>query len=152
LTKRTLSSRLIAGIGVSVTLLALPPACGTPLPGPPTGPHRAGTGNEAIIVRDSPPPVQVECVPPQPREACVWVDGSWTWAGRRWEWLPGAWVVPPADCYHAHAYSQWLDAGVDEGTKGGRLFYFPAAWYPQRAGKNCGAPTVCLVAPPIEEC
>jgi len=135
----------------SVAALLL--ACSTPIIGPPTGPHRAGAGNEAIIVHDPPPPVQVECVPPQPREECVWVDGSWSWAGRRWEWVPGAWVVPPSGCYHANAFSQWLDAGIEPGGQtSDRLFYFPAAWYPKRVGDQCNVPKVCVQATPIEEC
>ena len=149
LTKPRLS-RLFAAALVG-WVLAL--GCGTPLPGPPTGPHRAGAGNDAIIVQNSPPPVQVECVPPQPREECVWVDGSWVWAGRRWDWLDGAWLVPPVGCYHAHAYSQWLDAGIaNQGRAGGRLFYFPAAWYPNKPGAQCKAPKICVEATPIEDC
>lgn len=141
--------KLVAPASVVVMTLA----CGTPIVGPPTGPHRGDAGNEALIVHDSPPPVQVECVPPQPREECVWVDGSWSWAGRRWEWVMGAWVIPPSGCYHAHAYSQWIDAGPEkDGRAESRLFYFPAAWYPNRVGGKCSTPKVCLSATPIEEC
>lgn len=128
-------------------------ACSSSVPGPPTGPHQVGDSQKAIIVQQAPPPVQLECVPPQPREGCVWVDGSWVWAGRRWEWLPGAWLVPPAGCYHAHAYSQWLDAGATrDGSNGDRLFYFPAAWYPTQPGGTCAEPKICIEATPIEDC
>lgn len=148
---RTRARRLRLTAPTSVVVVAL--ACGTPIIGPPTGPHRSGAGNDAIIVNDSPPPVQVECVPPQPRPECVWVDGSWSWAGRRWEWVTGAWVVPPPGCYHAHAYSQWIDAGIEkDGLASSRLFYFPATWYPNRTGGTCSSPKVCLGATPIEEC
>jgi hypothetical protein len=142
-------SRLAAPTGVVLVVLA----CGTPIIGPPTGPHRSGAGNDALIVNNAPPPVQAECVPPQPRPECVWVDGSWSWAGRRWEWVMGAWVVPPRDCYHADAYSQWIDSGAaKEGEAGSRLFYFSAAWYPNRTDGKCSTPKVCLRATPIEDC
>ncbi len=138
-------------VPVSVTAVTL--ACGTPIVGPPTGPHRADAGNDALIVNASPPPVQVECVPARPREECVWLDGSWVWAGRRWEWITGAWVIPPDGCYHADAYAQWIDVGAAKGgQKDSRLFYFPATWYPNRAGGTCRIPKVCLSATPIEEC
>jgi hypothetical protein len=136
------------------------------------GPHQAG-GNRVIIVTRAPPPAEVECVPPQPREECVWVDGSWRYAGRRWEWLPGAWLIPPTNCYYAEAYARWLPGGAstrrapsprastdgasaDSAAKdednGDRLFYFPAAWYPDSPGQKCAEPKICLVATPAAEC
>lgn len=147
---RTGSLRRKLGATTGVVLIAV--GCGTPIAGPRTGPHRADAANAAIVVNDPPPPVQVECVPPRPRDECVWVDGSWLWAGRRWEWLPGAWVIPPADCYHAKAYSKWLETGEKDGQAQSRLFFFPATWYPNRAGGTCTTPTVCSSATPIEEC
>ena len=131
-------------------------ACTSGIPEPPLGPHQAGS-NRVIIVTRAPPPAEVECVPPQPREECVWVDGSWRYAGRRWEWLPGAWLIPPANCYYAEAYARWLPGGASpkrasKEDNGDRLFYFPASWYPDKAGQKCAEPKICLEATPANEC
>jgi hypothetical protein len=127
--------------------------CGGQLAAPPTGPHRAGAHNPAIIVAFPPPPAKVECIPEQPREQCVWLDGSWRWTPRRWQWLEGAWLVPPANCYYAAAYSQWLRSGpISGGKQRDQLYYFRGAWYPERAGATCSAPTICRKATPTDEC
>lgn len=149
----TVSTRALRTTLALALVLSAFQACANPVPGPPTGPHQADAAQKALIVQKAPPPVQLECVPPQPREECVWIDGSWLWAGRRWEWLVGAWVIPPPGCYHAHAYSQWLNAGATgEGKSDDRLFYFPASWYPTTPGGKCAEPKVCLEATPIEDC
>lgn len=49
-----------------------------------------------------PPPARVEFVPEEPKTAgAVWIDGEWTWQGRRWSWKQGRWVVPPANASYA---------------------------------------------------
>jgi hypothetical protein len=40
------------------------------------------------------PPARVEYVPP-PRPGQVWVQGSWRWAGNRYQWVPGRWARRP---------------------------------------------------------
>ena len=128
-------------------------SCGGQLPGPPTGPHLTDSHNRAIVVKFPAPPVRPECLPPQPSEACVWVDGSWRWTLRRWGWLAGAWVVPPADCYYAPAYAQWLRTGSDaDGKPRDQLYYFHASWYPNQTGGKCAAPKLCRKATPADEC
>jgi hypothetical protein len=124
-------------------------ACQHGVPTPPSGPHRATAHNPAVIIQYPPPPVRVECVPPQPRDECVWVDGNWTRQARGWGWSPGAWVIPPAKCYHAQAYSKWIRAG---NNKQDQLYYFEAAWYAETPGKQCEAPRVCQSALSMEDC
>ncbi len=81
------------------------------------------------------------------------MDGSWRWSGRGWEWLPGAWVVPPVGCYYAAPYARWLKAGSDpQGEQAGELFYFPASWYPDAPSGKCASPEVCEEALPPEKC
>lgn len=49
-----------------------------------------------------PPPARVEFVPEEPKAAgAVWIDGEWTWQGRRWSWKQGRWVLPPANASYA---------------------------------------------------
>jgi hypothetical protein len=142
--------RSLASTGASL-LLAL--ACGSQLPAPPTGAHQGSGANPGMIVNHPPPPARIECVPEQPSAECVWVDGSWRWAGRRWEWVPGAWVEPPMGCYYAPAYAEWLSGGVtDNGERRDQLFYFPPAWYPSTQKGSCPLPRLCRQATPADEC
>lgn len=66
---------------------------------------------------------RVEFVPPQPADGAVWIDGEWTWRGRRWGWKRGRWVLapqgarfsPPTTVRDAHgtlfaAEGMWRDA------------------------------------------
>ncbi|MBK8996491.1 MAG: hypothetical protein KJ015_39650 [Myxococcales bacterium] len=114
-------------------------ACGSAIPGPPTGPH---PGNAALEY--PPPPAQAEVVPERPsNEACVWLDGHWDWIGGRWEWQGGGWVVPPKGCYYRPASMSWPQAGA--------LQLLRAHWYPdnvdelppEKAQKACPAPVPC---------
>lgn len=125
----------------ALALVAL--ACGSSLPGPPTGPH---PGANAVVdsVEYPPPPAVAEVVPPRPaNEACVWVDGHWDWESGRWEWKRGAWVVPPPGCYHRPASMSWPQAGS--------LQLLRAYWYPndvdeltpEKAKKACAEPVSC---------
>jgi hypothetical protein len=50
----------------------------------------------------------------------VWLDGQWTWGGKTWNWLPGAWVTPPKGGY----FTPWTAARRADG----RLFFTPATW------------------------
>jgi hypothetical protein len=96
-------------------------ACGSRLPAPPTGPHPSNS-TTYIEVPFPPPPAQVEIIPLRPPDAgAVWVDGEWSWQGKRWVWLPGGWVVPPARGY----FAPWLVYRLDNG----RLLFAPGAWH-----------------------
>lgn len=146
--RRVLSVLVVFGAGCFGCL-----ACGSELPTPATGAHQ-GTGvNPATMVSFPPPPARIECVPEQPSEECLWVDGSWRWAGRRWEWIPGAWIEPPMGCYYAPAYAEWLSGGVtSDGERRDQLIYFPPAWYPNTQKGQCPRPRVCRQATPADEC
>jgi hypothetical protein len=49
-----------------------------------------------VVIRQSPPPVVEEVIPPQPGRRYVWTSGYWTW-NNRWVWQPGQWVLPPRE-------------------------------------------------------
>ena len=113
--------------GPAAVLGALLVSCGAQLPVPPTGPHPAGSTNY-VEVPFPPPAARVEVVPPHPREAnAVWVDGEWSWQGKRWVWLPGGWVAPPAGAY----FAPWLVYRLDSG----RLLFAPGAWHATKGEK-----------------
>jgi len=95
--------------------------CGARLSPAPTGPHPAGS-TPYIEVPFPPPAARVEVVPPKPPDTgAVWVDGEWSWHGKRWVWQPGGWVAPPAGGY----FAPWLVYRLDNG----RLLFAPGAWH-----------------------
>jgi hypothetical protein len=70
-----------------------------------------------------PPAAQVEVIPPAPDRAAVWVDGEWSWKGRRWAWEPGGWVLPP----HKDAFfAPWAIAIRPED---GTMRFSPGSWH-----------------------
>ena len=129
-----------------VTLGALAAlACGSGLRTVPTG--SAPTAHaESIIVEYPPPPAEVEVIPDDPGAPCAWMDGYWDWAGRRWNWVPGAWVVPPEGCYRSTPVTVWLPS-----EDHGELYYLRSRWYPDGAdgmdatelAEACDTPTPC---------
>jgi len=112
-------ARVIARVVLLAALGAI--GCSSRLPAPPTGPHPASATNY-LEIPYPPPPARVEIVPPAPAEAgAVWVDGEWGWQGKRWNWLPGGWVVPPKGAY----FAAWLVYRLDNG----RLLFAPGSWH-----------------------
>lgn len=100
-------------------------ACSAPLPLAPTGdPPTDDVG--FMTVEYPPPPAQVEVIVERPGPPCVWVDGHHRWEGRRWAWKPGAWVIPPSNCYYARARMAWTATSDSAGV----LYYAPPQWYP----------------------
>lgn len=89
-------------IGSSFAIAALVFACGSArMPAPLYAQHPTGA---LLPARYPPPPARVEFVPEEPKTSgAVWIDGEWTWQGRRWAWKQGRWVVPPNDA----AYAPW---------------------------------------------
>jgi hypothetical protein len=62
----------------------------------------------------------LEFIPPRPAKKAVWVDGSWEWAGNRYAWRFGSWVIPPPNARHA----RWVVVRRSDG----QLFFAPSAW------------------------
>jgi hypothetical protein len=67
-----------------------------------------------------PPPARVEFVPALPVKGAVWIDGEWTWQGRRWAWRVGRWVVPPPNA----RFAPWTTVRSDDGT----IYFAPGIW------------------------
>ena len=120
---------------LSAALAALVAACSAGLPGPPLGPRPPSVVAQALA--ESPPPAEVEWVPARPRPDAVWVDGQWSWSGRRYAWQPGGWYAPPAPGVR---FAPWAFV---RGPDGAPSFYEPA-WF-DATGKVVAAPA--LLAP-----
>lgn len=103
---------------VIAALTAVLAGCGAPLRKPEVGPH---TNEAPLLVPFLPPPVQSEIVAPATEARAVWIDGWWTWRGRRWEWLPGKWEAPRPAAYWAPATIVFLADG--------RIAFFPGHWH-----------------------
>lgn len=127
----------------SLLLAWLTFACGASTPLVPKGPHPPHI-QEFLPVAYPPPPAQVEEIPAGTHDPnCAWVDGYYTFEGRRWEWQPGRWVLPPAGCYYAAPVLAWSKAGEP------RLYYTPPRWYKTDAAElpenkaGCMEPPAC---------
>jgi hypothetical protein len=103
-------------------LLPLLSDCGSALPGPDIA-HDYRDVDE-VEVPFPPPPSKVEMVPEKPVSAAVWVDGSWSWNGRRWAWEYGYWALPPKGA----TYSPWRTVQKTDGT----LIFEAAIWRDER--------------------
>lgn len=85
-----------ASVGVPVVALlcgAVILGCGSTLPTPARSAHRDTDFNEVPF---PPPAIRGDKIPKRPSDASVWLDGEWRWQGRRWIWVSGSWVTPPA--------------------------------------------------------
>jgi hypothetical protein len=102
-----------------ILALGLAYACGSSLPVPKVGQPPEATINY-VEVPYPPPAAQVEIVPPIPQEGAVWVDGEWSWQGRRWTWESGGWVIPPSGSY----FAPWRTKRLDNG----KLFFAAGSW------------------------
>ena len=131
--------RALAG----AALLGCALACGASIPLVPKGPHPAHV-QEFVVVAFPPPPAVVEELTggaSDPR--CAWVDGHYTWDGRRWSWQAGRWVLPPTGCYYAEPVVAWAKAGEP------RLYFTPPRWYRNDAVERtektarCAEPVTC---------
>jgi len=92
-------------------------ACGSKIPTPHYVPQKTTALSE---VPYAPPPARAEGVPNQPNEKAVWLDGEWSWDGRRWSWKQGRWLVPPPGA----SFAPWTTVRTSDGT----LFFAPGAW------------------------
>ena len=118
-------------------------ACGSPAPA------ARPVGSEFIEVEYPPPPARIEELTEKlpGRPDCTWIDGHYAWLGRRWEWVPGLWVVPPPSCARAPATLTWMRRDPPQ------LYYTPPYWYPTDAtspvkARTCPPPIPCQNQPP----
>jgi hypothetical protein len=103
-----------------LAVAALTHACGGSIAAPRTGTPPAGA-RVYIEVPYPPPAAEVEVVPARPREGSVWVDGEWSWQGKRWVWQPGGWFLPPPSGY----FAPWLTYR----QANGRLLFTASSWH-----------------------
>src|SRR5581483_6479705 len=129
-----------AAIGVAAALVT---ACGgSSLPATDLAIPAPLKFGEAIEVPFPPPPARVEFIPEKPRSGAVWVDGEWSWTGRRWAWNYGHWVLPPP----LSTYAPWRTARTTDGA----LLFAPGTWYDAR-GNEIAEPALLAVGAEREE-
>ena len=104
---------------LAVLALGVAYACGSSLPTP-TIRQPPEAMLSFVEVPYPPPAAQVEIIPPRPQPGAVWVDGEWSWQGRRWTWETGGWVMPPAGSY----FAPWRTKRLDNG----KLLFSPGGW------------------------
>jgi hypothetical protein len=98
----------------------------------------AQTTEALVQVPYNPPPARVEVVPAQPSQSgAVWIDGEWSWQGRRWAWKHGRWIVAPANA----KFAPWTTVRDASGT----LLMAPGAWR-DRARNEVSEPAPLAVA------
>lgn len=115
---RAMRRRLGFGLGAALPIAGVMLACGAArLPAPPY----TGHPTEALQEVDyPPPPARAEYVPTPPPAGAMWLDGEWTWQGKRWAWKQGRWVIPPAGA----RYSPWTTTRDRLGT----LYFAEGRW------------------------
>src|SRR5690349_8558045 len=91
--------------------------CGSRVPHPP---YTTQPTNALVEVDYPPPPARVEFVTEQPAKNTVWLNGEWSWTGRRWSWKQGGWVVVPEGATYAKV--------TVVRRSDGKLFFAPGAW------------------------
>ncbi|HVX65211.1 MAG TPA: hypothetical protein VHA11_01340 [Bryobacteraceae bacterium] len=72
----------------------------------------AGGANAEVFVRFGPPRPPREVIVVRPSARHVWVPGYYRWAGHRYVWTRGYWVMPPRP----------------------RAVWVPGYWAPRRGG------------------
>jgi hypothetical protein len=82
---------------------------------------RHGKPEVAVVVPYPPPPGKIEIILDRPSNLKhpVWIDGEWTWKGRRWEWTDGTWQEN-RDGWYAPAKT----VRISDGT----LVQYPGIW------------------------
>jgi hypothetical protein len=123
------------GLSAIVLALAVGYACGSSLPTPRTRTPPEGS-IDYIEVPYPPPAARVEVIPPKPAEGAVWVDGEWSWQGRRWTWETGGWVKPPPQAY----FAPWRTKRLDNG----KLLFASGSW---RSETDRPIPKPVILAP-----
>jgi hypothetical protein len=99
---------------------------------------------EFVEIDYPPPPAQIEERDEElaGRPDCRWLDGHYEWRGKRWQWLPGSWIVPPNGCSYAPGLASWSK------PPSSRLYYTPPRWYRADGKAACPAPIQCQKSQP----
>lgn len=92
-------------------------SCGSAIPVPEYGNPSSDLLEE---VPYPPPPARVELLPAPPNDRSVWIDGEWSWNGRRWAWVEGRWVMPPS----GYRFTPWVVVRRRDGS----FLYSPGFW------------------------
>jgi hypothetical protein len=95
-------------------------ACGSSLPEPPAPKTNRVPVGASVEVPYPPPPARVEFIPDKPASGAVWIDGEWTWTGRRWAWNYGKWLRSPAGA----TFAPWKTFRASDGA----LLYVAGIW------------------------
>jgi hypothetical protein len=121
--------RLGLGMATSLAITGVMVACAAPrLPAPPY----VGQPTEALQqAAYPPPPARVELIPDPPKPEAVWVDGEWTWQGRRYAWKRGRWLVAPTNA----RFSPWTATRDKSG-----LFYIAEGKWRDPQGRELPDP------------
>ena len=79
-------------------------------------------GQAQIIVNIRPAEPVVIATPPAPGPTHVWVKGHWVWSPgfKRYDWVEGAWMVPP------RPHHRWVE-GYWRAKRGGWV-WVPGHW------------------------
>jgi hypothetical protein len=104
---------------IGFIFLALSWACTGALPAPP---QVAQPAKAFVEVPYPAPPARPEQIPDKPQADAVWIDGEWAWRRRRWGWIYGRWLLPPAEGARFAAAAQKRD-------RRGTLRWAPGTWY-----------------------
>ena len=111
---------ILGGLGLGfAAVFAVALGCGAPsVPRPPLVAHKP---TDLVPIPTPPPPAKMEVIPAQPAvDGVVWLDGEWTFRGRRARWRRGRWVVPPKNA----RYAPWTEVrGPDA-----QLYFAPGKW------------------------
>lgn len=122
------------GVWCAATLAAVALSCRGKLPTPR---YSAQPTSALVPVPYPPPPARVEIVPDSPQDGAVWIDGEWSWDGRRWGWKLGRWLVPPPSA----TFSPWTTVR----SRAGILYFAGGVWRDER-GERISEPQPLAVA------
>jgi len=57
--------------------------------------NNAERDHPAVSTNQAPPPLPDEEQPTNSEDGVLWTPGYWSWNGQRYEWMRGAWLLPP---------------------------------------------------------
>jgi hypothetical protein len=109
---------MVRRVMAAATVAAGMMAC---VPHVPTAPRGSHDGDTPVSVPYPPPPALVEMIPPRPDEEAVWVDGTFTWNGARYDWTPGGWERLVEGAYYAPPNTVR--------RRNGELLYYRGVWH-----------------------